>query len=52
MQHFVRLHTPHIVAIQQPVELLTREREDWVSAAAWPMKALLLEALVLAPTQN
>lgn len=28
MQHFVRLHPPHTVAVQQPVELLARQCHD------------------------
>jgi hypothetical protein len=46
MQCFVRLHAPHIVPVQQPVELLTGECEYHIGTPAWPVKALLLQALV------
>src|SRR5882672_7470253 len=44
MQRFVRLH-PHIVAIEQAVELCTREREHHLPNTR-PMKAMPLKSLV------
>src|SRR6266480_2800317 len=44
MQRFVRLH-PHVIPIEQAVELDTREREQRLPNT-WPVKAMSLESLV------
>src|SRR5690606_26643967 len=42
MQHFVRLHPPHIVAIEQPVQLLAGQCHNRLFASPWPVKLLSL----------
>src|SRR6266513_3704726 len=44
MQRFVRLH-PHVMPIEQAVELCTRKREHRLPNT-WPVKAMSLESLV------
>ena len=46
MQRRVRLHAPHIVTIEQPVQLLDAEREHRFIGVPRPVKAMALEALV------
>jgi hypothetical protein len=46
MQTLVRLHPPHIVPVEQPVELLDAEREDGLLEVARPVEFIPLEALV------
>src|ERR1700677_2056567 len=46
MQRFVRLHAPDIIAIKQQVQLLHAQRDHRISAWAWPVKLLALEAFV------
>jgi|SRR5665213_622745 len=46
MQHLVPLHAPHIVAIEQPVELLDAEREVLLIGVARPMGTMAFQTLV------
>ena len=46
MQHFVRLHAPNIVAVEQPVQLLAGQRQHRLIAAPRPVKTMPLQALV------
>jgi hypothetical protein len=46
MQHFVRLHAPHIVAIEQPVELLDGERQYILLDMPRPVKTMPLQTLL------
>src|ERR1017187_5751541 len=40
MQGFMRLHLPHIVALEQPVQLLRRQRNDFGIEVSRPRKSL------------
>ena len=46
MQLFMRLHTHHVVAIQQPVQLLTGQRDYITVNLAGPFEAGPLQALL------